>query len=79
MIAGWVTVLALYNISKRKALSILNNRTIDWDMLNVFVDQNAKKDDISGEVFLFKLYGSTHCTSLDEHRYYLYIKSPESL
>ena len=73
---GCDTVSALHNICKRKALSILDNRKIDWDMLNVFVDQNAKKDDIAqtGEVFLLKLYGSTHCTSLYEHRYYLYMK-----
>ena len=45
-------------------------------MLNVFVDHNAKKGDIAqaGEVFLLKLYGSTHSTSLEEHRYYLYMK-----
>ena len=59
-----------------QALSILDNRKIDWNMLNVFVDQNAKKDDIAQteKVFLLKLYGSTHSTSLDEHRYYLYMK-----
>ena len=56
--------------------SPVDSRKIEWDMLNVFVDQNAKKDDIvqTGEVFLFKLYGSTHCTSLEEHRYNLYMK-----
>ena len=68
---GCDTVSALQNKSKRKAFLILENRTkIDCEMLNVFVDQNAKKDDIAqaGEVFLLRLYGSTHCTSLDEHR-----------
>ena len=47
---GSDTVSTSHNMGKRKALSILANRIIDWDMLNVFVDLNAKKDDTTRQM-----------------------------
>ena len=73
---GCDTVSALYNIGKRKALSVLENNRIDWDILDVFGQQNPSTDEIArvGEAFLLQLYGATHCTSLDKYRYILYMK-----
>ncbi|KAL8607718.1 hypothetical protein ACOMHN_039391 [Nucella lapillus] len=67
---GCDTVSAMYNIGKRKALSVLQNNRIDWDILDVFGQQNPTTDEIArvGETFLLQLYGATNCISLDKYR-----------
>ncbi|KAL8606327.1 hypothetical protein ACOMHN_050807 [Nucella lapillus] len=44
---GCDTVSAMYNIGKRKALSVLQNNRIDWDILDVFGQQNPTTDEIA--------------------------------
>ncbi|KAL8610599.1 hypothetical protein ACOMHN_006318 [Nucella lapillus] len=48
---GCDTVSAMYNIGKRKALSVLQNNRIDWDILDVFGQQNPTTDEIARNFF----------------------------
>ncbi|KAL8625264.1 hypothetical protein ACOMHN_030022 [Nucella lapillus] len=47
---GCDTVSAMYNIGKRKALSVLQNNRIDWDILDVFGQQNPTTDEIARRI-----------------------------
>lgn len=75
-VTGCDTVSALYNIGKRKALSILEHDGNNWDNLDVFRRENADRDEIEqgGESFLLHLYGATQSASLDKARHVLYMK-----
>ncbi|KAL8625560.1 hypothetical protein ACOMHN_014648 [Nucella lapillus] len=50
---GCDTVSAMYNIGKRKALSVLQNNRIDWDILDVFGQQNPTTDEIARDGLTF--------------------------
>ena len=75
-VTGCDTVSALYGVGKQKALAVLQNDRIDWDVLDVFQQPNSNKDDIAqaGETFILKLYGATQSTTLDRYRYVRYMK-----
>ena len=75
-VTGCHTVSALYGVGKQKALAVLQNEIIDWDVLDVFQQSYSSEDDIAqaGEMFILKLYGATQSTTLDKYRYVLYMK-----
>ena len=75
-VTGCDTVSALYGVGKQKALAVLQNDRIDWDVLDVLQQPNSSKYDIAqaGETFILKLYGATQYTTLDKYRYVSYMK-----
>ena len=75
-ITGCDTVSALYNQGKRKAFNLMHSSN-EHTSLKVFIDAESTHQQIhqAGEDFLLKLYGGSHCKSLDELRYKAYNKT----
>ena len=74
---GCDNVSAIYNIGKRKAVSVLNAiPSDDLQCLDVFIDKDASHEDVAkaGEFLMLKLYGAKRASSLDDYRHVMYMQ-----